>query len=35
MEAMRIDTDIFYIKDFMSVENCKKWIDFSEKEGYQ
>lgn len=35
MEALRIDTDIFCIKDFMSIEEAKKWIYFSEEQGYE
>ena len=35
MEASRIDSDIFCIKDFMSAEECKKWIAFSEDHGYE
>lgn len=35
MEALRIDTDIFCVKNFLSAEECKQWIAFSEKEGYE
>lgn len=35
MEAMKLDNDIFCIKEFMSKEECKKWIKFSEEKGYE
>jgi hypothetical protein len=35
MEAFRIDTDIFCVKNFLSTDDCEKWIAFSEKEGYE
>ncbi|BDS11388.1 prolyl hydroxylase family protein [Aureispira anguillae] len=35
MEAIRLDEDIFCIKNFMSKADCQKWIEFSEKQGYE
>ena len=35
MEAVKLDTNIFVIKDFLTKEECEKWIAFSEAEGYE
>lgn len=35
MEAIKLAEDIFCIKDFFSKEECKKWIEFSENQGYE